>query len=1409
MAVSQASQTSSESGQSGAQASYRGYRLQLLYTLERLLTADAAEGLTFQPEGREDLAVRDAGDRLIEVIQVKSYASLTLSDLAPDKPDSFLHRAVRYLESETPPAIRLVNYGSFGPEIRGAWKGVERDQNQVTRKLLPHGFSRESIERLFTRIQLVAKDELESTATAHSTLQQSLTAGDPATAFDLLNFWLFRIAEQRQVVTSSILLQRLAAVGRFLAEQASHHREWYTVIEPLIDRPLQDEERAELQAEFYAGVQTRYEHILADLDFRRDAKLTQIADAFLNHRVVIVHAASGQGKNTLAYRYLQDAFPSHWRFAIHLIEDRRHALSIARALAGHAAAMQAPMAVYIDVSHRDLAWTDLVKQLQRYPELQVLVTIREEDFRRANVSGAEFDFTPVELSFDEEEARLIFERAVAIGASTAFLDFAEAWDRFGGQGPLMEFVYLLTQTVTLEERLREQVNRLRDRVRCGVLGSDELHLLRLVAVASALEARLDVRHVVGVLNLPEPTRTLELFEKEYLIRRSADQCQVEGLHPIRSSILTALLSDPVIHPWLDTAIQLLPIIVEADLEGFLLHALVEHIPERVAVAEAAMLVQIQTWTGLAGILRALLWLSVAEYVKANQPCVEAAHAEFGDGWNFVMDLDFGGIVPQEVKEWWKRLDDLIPSERQARFDSIRRMQEDPRRALDLVAKWLSELSVTPQSPKSDADWSGLALIGFWAGHLQAGTHICDLVSDDELDRATATLSLEAIADLATAFHAIDPPRHAAWLERNQQTLDTRLAEDYRIVSIERQPDLLRIHFMPFWGSDETQHDRRVSGDSSDPLHGETMERIRLVRKLYPGHGTYHSEGYGYRFGSMKSVLDDSTTKHGIPAASLAFEPATALTSVGYGVGAYRFRPNTWDEYVERLLQRRQMVIASLDQLQRGLIRYLERDQGFNVWGYVYGATKWYECESILSQSIPLPKSAVDPWGLAWESMSDEAVGSLEQRPSIPRALILQKYKPFYRAQRDHCTSLYNFFSQAPHVMLRNAVIGKRRDDDPERQRRLALLQRQGANVDTAHLSTMNLAAARDSLRTFQAEFRQLLGHRRLPASLEQLEQTEHDLLASIWQYWYFFANRPWHSCANPRTQIRNSIALSQRVLGDRIGSALMGVDRTGRASVMQVSEAWGSTPSIWIRLDVDDPIALYECLQRVLSALATTLAPIDFNDLEYYIIDQSWRYVAILPMIRGRMLAFTAWKLHTFGTVRKGTPGEGDPWLYVPQAIPDDVLPRLGIELWQFQDLSLANQLSEQVATLSLMAAQLADLARVPALEEPGLRVVQEELNRRAQLISTALQAAYDTMAAMLDRFNALSTQEIGERGRLQEAIGAITEMAGMIKPTNAETQSHLVTLDQFAEYAKRLEQARSLAEAARLLWVSDVLTAA
>jgi len=75
----------------------------------------------------------------------------------------------------------------------------------------------------------------------------------------------------------------------------------------------------------------------------------EIAQAFKCGQVVIIHGTSGQGKTTLASRYLSEFYPEQWRFSVQMIETRQHALRIARALGGHAQAIQAHMAVFIDV----------------------------------------------------------------------------------------------------------------------------------------------------------------------------------------------------------------------------------------------------------------------------------------------------------------------------------------------------------------------------------------------------------------------------------------------------------------------------------------------------------------------------------------------------------------------------------------------------------------------------------------------------------------------------------------------------------------------------------------------------------------------------------------------------------------------------------------------------------------------------------------------------------------------------------------------------------------------------------------------------------------------------------------------------------------------------------------------------
>src|SRR5262249_25143743 len=146
-------------------------------------------------------------------------------------------------------------------------------------------------------------------------------------------------AERRQTIRPKDVVERITAIGKFFAECVARHQEWFISILPLQDRAIDERTRKELAEEFYAGVSAQYNHILADLDAPRPGRILEIAEGFDRANVVIVRGASGQGKTTLALRYLHEFFPALWRFHIPAVVDRHHAFRVAAALVGHADAV--------------------------------------------------------------------------------------------------------------------------------------------------------------------------------------------------------------------------------------------------------------------------------------------------------------------------------------------------------------------------------------------------------------------------------------------------------------------------------------------------------------------------------------------------------------------------------------------------------------------------------------------------------------------------------------------------------------------------------------------------------------------------------------------------------------------------------------------------------------------------------------------------------------------------------------------------------------------------------------------------------------------------------------------------------------------------------------------------------------
>jgi len=546
-----------------AERTFRGYRLQLLYTLWRCLTGPS--GGSIRLEGFEDLDVFDAEGVLAEAIQVKAYnAPLTLSDVQEEKSGSTsLRQRIAAIRALFPNArIKISSYSGFGPELAAFDEGDVAARRRVGTKVGSVG----SDVELADVLEFEHCDEQAIAARVTEEVASGIAGADVTTSTELMLYWLFQAAEARATVTRDSALERLGQVGRFVSGRAAHAAEWFTSIRPLT-RSVDSGALDALRVQFDNGVNVRFEHVVAGLDVLRPEKLEVVVDGFRKGSVVIIHGVSGQGKSCLAYRYMHDHVPNALGYEIRRIADLLQAQRIVLALSEHARQCTTPVYVYIDVQPGDAQWATLLEELAVVPQLRILVGIREEDWRRGRPVGASTAFHDVALTFDEVEARQIFDHYLDRGRRT-FVDFDDAWRHFGGAGPLLEFTYLLTHHDTLHVRLAQQVATLR-----AELSPKELNFLAAILSASEFGCALNVRRASDAAKLDRPLATLDRLEREYLVRVADDPERVEGLHAVRSRIALDLVCDGAFLTWAAAAELALTALPEDAIETFLFQGL--------------------------------------------------------------------------------------------------------------------------------------------------------------------------------------------------------------------------------------------------------------------------------------------------------------------------------------------------------------------------------------------------------------------------------------------------------------------------------------------------------------------------------------------------------------------------------------------------------------------------------------------------------------------------------------------------------------------------------------------------------------------------------------------------------------------------------------------------------------------
>ena len=751
-------------------------------------------------------------------------------------------------------------------------------------------------------------------------LAPTIAGAHGETALELLLFWIFDASEHRRSINRAALLQQLEHVGAYLSALRDHSAEWHVAVGPLDERQLSDGERDALRTSYRLGAQATWEHILAGVDSVRPRRLSEVHDRFRTNQAVVIRGASGQGKSTLAFQYMRDFTADGLRFYVRYVDGRAHAIRIANALRDHISALGLRAIVILDLAPSDSGWMELVKDLTD-AGVRVLVTVREEDFHRAGMASRDVQIGEVALdSITREEAKDIYDSLNRLGAATPHVDFEDAWSRFtaGEVGPLLEFTHIVTEGETLTKKIKGQVARLQQEAVAPGAPVTERHLklLALASIANEAESRVPLRALCAAVSLDPLTRPLAVLEDEDPLRSVSTGADtlVAPLHSVRSKAIVAALLHDCPESWIDLAVECLPLIVDADVERFLLTAFSRR-PQFSQVLEGALhRLPLRTWTHAASVARALLWEGVNRYERENHEALTAAVTEHGDGWILTCDLNVASdrkatdIVRRTLAELLNKDEAELPATHLT----------EKRRVFDRLRAWATQ-ACCPLAPiTSNMDWAGVSDVAFWLGSGHVEGPLTDAVRAVLPDTIPEHIPIGEVAQFVSGRSALDDPGFAHWCEVHREALTAQFVrETASIAVVSDDADSVTVLF-PVAIADESS----ASTLDAHDFHSQALSRITLLRHLFPHALTIKSQGVGADV--LSFLLPNDETVKAIPTENLPLSHEVHLNATFRNLVSHRLqRANSWQEYAEAVFRFRRNACDAFRGLHRGWGRFLD------------------------------------------------------------------------------------------------------------------------------------------------------------------------------------------------------------------------------------------------------------------------------------------------------------------------------------------------------------------------------------------------------------------------------------------------------------------------------------------------------
>lgn len=1297
----------------GAVSALKGYRVQFLYSLSRILSRSENE-TKFHPEGIfEDLDIYNPNNEVIEIIQVKALKEkLTLSNILSSNENSFLRRAIKSHAGGNSPIIRLVSFGEVNDEVKELRSKIYSAKVISKLKQLRLNALQIKILQDYFDFEIANEDQIYSNII--SNLEKLGLFADSKVSLELFIYWLYNTAEKQQVIEAKDLKNKLLKISAFQKERVDFIQHFGTLIKPLPTN-IDLEDSKKLQADFYQGISASYKHILADVDVLRLDKLQQLNTKFSESNIVFIHGASGQGKSTLAYRYLANYCNDDAVFELKLPPDFLKVYEVINALEGISKGVGFPITLYIDITPGNNEWVRILEELSSKKIFNFLITIREEDWNRTDV-GDKFQFSETELTLDEEEAKQIYLNLNKFKEELRFPSFEEAWNTFGGNGPLLEFIYLITQKESLPEKLKSQINKIREASFNHENGLDKikLKLLRYVVLADSFGARIKYREITNYLGLEDLNYIINLLEKEYLLQTVENNSYITGLHPVRSIIIKDILFGNDLHLVSDYILDSLPLISDNTILSFLRNAFKKADLDVSRLLENFKNYNLNSWEAYYQVLQSLLWKGTFDYLNDNVDILNEVYQEYNKGWLVIINFDFANVV--EGKSLMENLD-FFSEEQRAYAKSVNSRFTDRSNIFKHCYTWLNTIERLELKPKSEQDWNSFGLILFWLCYFKVD-NIAIEFSNFNFNKSFKENSLSVLATVLYSLKQYNQYSIAIAKEVEPIFIE-RLCAEFNIVSIDKNNGKIICHYFT------NIIDEKIETEETDILHAKSIKIIDLIRLAFPEKELFGTNGYGHKFSFLPDA-HDATIKE-IPKASLPLKPLTKINSTIINLFTYYNRPNSWQEYVERIIEQRRSYTKILGKLLNAFQEF-HKQKGYQpLINYIQEYTQ----ENKGASTPSLPKNIIDEWGEFSEGSGKAKRANPnsqnkpdQERESYKQRLALRKYDNFIGITNKYSSGITNFIKQSTEILYKKLKEIKNGETS--------------ITENDSRISTINLFNAFECLEEYQTSFKSHFNKYINSKELQRIEIEENELIKSLCFIWrHFIYSQSFlqgkiskvaiNHVDEIKTTLEKNISSFLRKLGKEVDATLRVIFLEDKQQCLIFADTKNSIQSLTI-------------IKEIYNSLFYVFNHPEYTSIKCLVIDTYISSFVIIPTILGKSLSnkYSEFKSNNLINIEFDQLKQFN---LIPKNIEHQIIDKYKIQTWnklipeliELEELLTSIQLSYQLA---FHFAQLGYWDSKENIEEVGSVTLQGHIRKVGKLLITNIVNGLEKYTNILEACN-------------------------------------------------------------------------